>query len=52
MTQVARVKRDFMKPEKLLKTARKCATEFWLKASARIQDAADRGDTKSVYEEI
>ncbi|MCP4267312.1 MAG: hypothetical protein GY777_17355, partial [Candidatus Brocadiaceae bacterium] len=34
------------------KTARKCATEFWLKASARIQAAADRGDTKSVYEGI
>ena len=32
--------------------ARKCGTGFWLKASARIQDAADRGNTKSVYEEI
>ena len=34
------------------RAARKCATEFWLKASARIQAAADRGDTKSVYEGI
>ena len=33
-------------------TARKCATEFLLKASVFIQDAADRGDTKSVYEVI
>ena len=53
MTQVARVKRDFVKLEKnFWRTARKCATEFWLKAGARIQDAADRGDTKSVYEGI
>ena len=35
---------------KFRRTARKCATEFWLKASARIKDAADRGESKSVYE--
>ena len=34
------------------KTARKCANEFWLKTSAGIQAAADRGDTKSVYDGI
>ena len=30
----------------------KCATELWLKANARIHGAADREDTKSVYEGI
>ena len=34
------------------KTARKCANEFWLTTSAGIQAAADRGDTKSVYDGI
>ena len=34
------------------KTARKCAKEFWLKTSAGIRAAADRGDTKSVYDVI
>ena len=34
------------------KAARKCANEFWLKTSAGIQAAADRGDTKSVYDGI
>ena len=34
------------------KIARKCANEFWLKTSAGIQAAADRGYTKSVYDGI
>ena len=34
------------------KTATKCANEFWLKTSASIQPAADRGDTKLVYHGI
>ena len=34
------------------RTARKCTNEFWLKTSASIQAAADRGDTKSVYDGI
>ena len=34
------------------RAARKCATEFWLNASAGIQAAADKRDTKSVYEGI
>ena len=34
------------------RTARKCANEFWLKTSASIKAAADRADTKSVYDGI
>ena len=34
------------------RTARKCTNEFWLKTSASIWFAADRGDTKSVYHGI
>ena len=34
------------------KTARKCTNEFYIKASASIQAAADRGDTKSVFDGI
>ena len=33
-------------------TERRCATEFWLKTSASIQPAADKGDTKSVFDGI
>ena len=31
---------------------RKYANRFWLKTSASIQDTAETGDTKSVYDEV
>ena len=34
------------------RTARKLANEFWSKTNVSIQAAADRGNTKSVYDEI
>ena len=46
MTQAENARKTFRK------TARKYANEFRLKTSASIQAATDRGDTKSVYDEI